>query len=188
MNCDNVKNCPKTAEVGFLKTELLKPSFWFLNFEVGSVFRKPISNIFIGFRTPLTWRTAVNMVCGCGHHVCMRELLLFGGSCSSGTSTWLDFVGPQVREFWASKFLLSEYEGSTQDLYTWNDMNEPSVFNGPEITMHKDCIHHGGWEHRDVHNVYGMYVVSNIYFISFLWLFVEILPMFTAGYAGFHKK
>jgi len=39
-------------------------------------------------------------------------------------------------------------------------MNEPSIFNGPEVTMHKDCVHYGGWEHRDVHNVYGMYVVS----------------------------
>jgi len=78
-----------------------------------------------------------------------------------GTSTWLDFVSPHVREFWASKFLPSDYKGSTCDVYTWNDMNEPSVFNGPEITMHKDCIHHGGWEHRDVHNVYGMYVVSS---------------------------
>jgi len=37
----------------FLKTELRKPSFRFLNFEVGSVFRKPISEIFIGFLTPL---------------------------------------------------------------------------------------------------------------------------------------
>ena len=46
------------------------------------------------------------------------------------------------------------------DLYTWNDMNEPSVFNGPEITMHKDAKHAGGWEARDVHNIYGMYVVS----------------------------
>ena len=35
-------------------------------------------------------------------------------------------------------------------------MNEPSVFNGPEITMHKDAIHYGNWEHRDVHNLYGM--------------------------------
>lgn len=78
-----------------------------------------------------------------------------------GTSTWLDFVSPAVREFWASKFLPSDYKGSTLDLYTWNDMNEPSVFNGPEITMHKDCIHDGEWEHRDVHNVYGMYVVSS---------------------------
>lgn len=46
------------------------------------------------------------------------------------------------------------------NLYTWNDMNEPSVFNGPEVTMHKDALH-GGWEHRDVHNLYGFYVVSD---------------------------
>lgn len=35
---------------------------------------------------------------------------------------------------------------------------QPSVFNGPEITMHKDCRHYGNWEHRDVHNIYGMLV------------------------------
>jgi alpha-glucosidase (family GH31 glycosyl hydrolase) len=34
-------------------------------------------------------------------------------------------------------------------------MNEPSVFNGPEITMPKDNLHHNNAEHRDVHNVYG---------------------------------
>lgn len=44
------------------------------------------------------------------------------------------------------------------NLYTWNDMNEPSVFNGPEVTMHKDALH-GPWEHRDIHNLYGFYVV-----------------------------
>lgn len=32
-----------------------------------------------------------------------------------------------------------------------------SVFNGPEITMHKDNLHAGGVEHRDVHNLYGYY-------------------------------
>jgi alpha 1,3-glucosidase len=35
-------------------------------------------------------------------------------------------------------------------------MSEPSVFNGPEVTMPKDNIHHGGWEHRDVHNLNGL--------------------------------
>lgn len=45
------------------------------------------------------------------------------------------------------------------NLHIWNDMNEPSVFNGPEITMVKDAKH-GQWEHRDVHNLYGFYVVS----------------------------
>lgn len=28
---------------------------------------------------------------------------------------------------------LQVYEGSTKNLYIWNDMNEPSVFNGPEV-------------------------------------------------------
>ena len=54
-----------------------------------------------------------------------------------------------------SKFGLSQYKGSTSNLYIWNDMNEPSVFNGPEITMPKDAVHHNNWEHRDVHNLYG---------------------------------
>ena len=37
-------------------------------------------------------------------------------------------------------------------------MNEPSVFNGPEVTMPKDCLHlNGKVEHRDVHNMYGFY-------------------------------
>lgn len=53
----------------------------------------------------------------------------------------------------------STLQGSMDNLYTWNDMNEPSVFNGPEITMVKDATH-GPWEHRDVHNLYGFYVVS----------------------------
>jgi alpha 1,3-glucosidase len=35
---------------------------------------------------------------------------------------------------------------------------QPSVFHGPEITMHKDAIHFENWEHRDVHNIYGMYL------------------------------
>jgi hypothetical protein len=39
-------------------------------------------------------------------------------------------------------------------------MNEPSVFDGPEISMPRDNVHHGGWEHRDVHNINGMMFVS----------------------------
>jgi alpha 1,3-glucosidase len=41
-------------------------------------------------------------------------------------------------------------------------MNEPSVFNGPEITFHKDVQHYGGFENRDVHNLYGFYVVRTL--------------------------
>ncbi|OUS47026.1 glycosyl hydrolases family 31-domain-containing protein [Ostreococcus tauri] len=81
----------------------------------------------------------------------------FDGWCWPGSSSYLDVTNPDVREWWAGKFSLNSYEGSTKDLYIWNDMNEPSVFNGPEITMQKDLIHHGGVEHRDVHNAFGMY-------------------------------
>lgn len=30
--------------------------------------------------------------------------------------------------------MLNKYKGSTKDLYVWNDMNEFSVFNGPEVS------------------------------------------------------
>lgn len=43
------------------------------------------------------------------------------------------------------------------DLFTWNDMNEPSVFNGPEVSMPKDAKNLQGIEHREWHNLYGMY-------------------------------
>ena len=42
-------------------------------------------------------------------------------------------------------------------------MNEPSVFNGPEVTMPKDLVHHGGWEHRHVHNMYGLMNVMSTF-------------------------
>ena len=42
-------------------------------------------------------------------------------------------------------------------------MNEPSVFGGEEGTMPRDSIHHGGVEHRDLHNLYGMYQHMSTY-------------------------
>jgi alpha 1,3-glucosidase len=54
------------------------------------------------------------------------------------------------------QFSYDKYQGSTASLYTWNDMNEPSVFNGPEITMQKDLLNLDGVEHREWHNLYGM--------------------------------
>ena len=44
------------------------------------------------------------------------------------------------------------------DLFTWNDMNEPSVFNGPEVSMPKDAKNLAGVEHREWHNLYGLYM------------------------------
>ncbi|TPX59150.1 hypothetical protein PhCBS80983_g02653 [Powellomyces hirtus] len=79
----------------------------------------------------------------------------FDGWCWPGSSNWIDYTDEKARALWASKFAYDQYKGSTPSLYTWNDMNEPSVFSGPETTMPKDALHVGGVEHRDVHNVYG---------------------------------
>ncbi|KAF3791765.1 putative glucan 1-3-alpha-glucosidase [Nymphaea thermarum] len=56
----------------------------------------------------------------------------FDGWCWPGSSSYLDMLSPEIRDWWAEKFSLSNYRGSTPSLYIWNDMNEPSVFNGPE--------------------------------------------------------
>ncbi len=68
-------------------------------------------------------------------------------------------------------------QGSKENQYIWNDMNEPSVFNGPEVTMHKDALH-GVWEHRDVHNLYGLYVVREPFFVMFLCLLIHFCFFF----------
>jgi len=81
----------------------------------------------------------------------------FDGWCWPGSSSWLDYMDPAIQDWWANKFSFSEYLGTTSSMYYWNDMNEPSVFNGPEVTMQKDNKHFGGWEHRDVHNIFGMW-------------------------------
>lgn len=81
----------------------------------------------------------------------------FEGVCWPGLSSYLDFTNPKVREWYSSLFAFPVYQGSTDILYIWNDMNEPSVFRGPELTMQKNAIHHGNWEHRELHNLYGFY-------------------------------
>lgn len=82
------------------------------------------------------------------------------GWCWPGSSAWPDFLDEEVKNWWSTKFLLENYIGTTLDTYTWNDMNEPSMFNGPEITFPKDAVHLNGFEHRDVHNLYGQNLVK----------------------------
>ncbi|CAH8567370.1 unnamed protein product [Schistosoma rodhaini] len=86
-----------------------------------------------------------------------RDGTEFDGWCWPGSSAWPDFTDKSVQQWWSNLFLT--YEPVCKDsMFTWNDMGEPSVFNGPEVTMHKDAKHAGDWEHRDIHNLYGLYV------------------------------
>ncbi|KAJ7798657.1 glycosyl hydrolases family 31-domain-containing protein [Mycena olivaceomarginata] len=91
----------------------------------------------------------------------------YEGWCWSGSSSWIDFFDPNSWDWWKALFKTTalksgwSWTSSTTDIHIWNDMNEPSVFNGPEISMLRDNIHYGGWEHRDVHNINGM-LFSNL--------------------------
>lgn len=80
----------------------------------------------------------------------------YEGWCWPGSSHWVDSFNPLAIKWWINLFKYENFKGSAPNLFIWNDMNEPSVFNGPETTMPKDNLHHGGWEHRDLHNLYGM--------------------------------
>ncbi|WVW82784.1 hypothetical protein I302_104795 [Kwoniella bestiolae CBS 10118] len=80
----------------------------------------------------------------------------FEGWCWTGSSVWVDFFNEKSWAWWTKMFDLKTWKDSTNALFIWNDMNEPSVFDGPEISMPRDNIHAGGWEHRDVHNINGM--------------------------------
>ncbi|KAF7271187.1 hypothetical protein GWI33_015912 [Rhynchophorus ferrugineus] len=81
---------------------------------------------------------------------------VYEGWCWPGSSSYLDFYNPSTVDYYKKLYSLDNFKGTSHDVWIWNDMNEPSVFNGPEITMPKDCVHYGGWEHRDVHNEYAL--------------------------------
>ncbi len=60
------------------------------------------------------------------------------GWCWPGTSSWADYLNPSVSEWWADKFNPQHFPGFDGIVDIWNDMNEPSVFSGPEITAPRD--------------------------------------------------
>ena len=88
---------------------------------------------------------------------------IYEGWCWPGSSHWIDCFNPKAREWWKSLFRYDKFKGTAKNMFLWNDMNEPSVFNGPETTMPKDNLHYGNWEHRDLHNINGMTLINATY-------------------------
>ena len=86
----------------------------------------------------------------------------FTGKVWPGACVFPDFTNPGVRKWWGglySNFMTKGIDG------VWNDMNEPSVFNGPDGTMPAGNRHSGGdglptGSHLRYHNVYGMLMVK----------------------------
>lgn len=93
------------------------------------------------------------------NNLAMRDLKgkSYKGHCWPGESIWIDPLNTGSQQYWDSLFQKSSecFIGSQDNVHLWNDMNEPSVFNGPESTAPKDNLHFDGWEHRSVHNLWG---------------------------------
>lgn len=85
----------------------------------------------------------------------------FVGIVWPGRSVFPDFTQQASREWWGTNYKQFVNWGFAG---FWNDMNEPSVFDGPGKTMPLDTLHRvdgTGFAprtttHREIHNVFGM--------------------------------
>lgn len=81
----------------------------------------------------------------------------FVGECWPGNTSWVDYVNPEAREYYANLHLYSNFPSTSALGGFWNDMNEPTLFdNLYERTFPFDLVHYGGVRHRDIHNIYGL--------------------------------
>ncbi|OBA27742.1 hypothetical protein HANVADRAFT_52165 [Hanseniaspora valbyensis NRRL Y-1626] len=87
--------------------------------------------------------------------------------CWPGDSVWLDFLdNGKAYELWHQfyeNFLESATSANISNFHAWNDMNEPSLFKKFETTMQLDAIHNNGFEHRSLHNLYGLSMHETTY-------------------------
>ncbi len=78
-----------------------------------------------------------------------------------GPAVFPDFTRAQTREWWGSLYAQFVRDGVAG---FWNDMNEPSVFDGPGMTMPLDTVHRieePGFAtrtatHAEIHNIVGL--------------------------------
>src|SRR5262249_40168162 len=76
-----------------------------------------------------------------GLYVKNNEHHPFVGKYWPGDSIYLDFLNEETGECWASQYGFDKYKLSTPNLWAWNDMNEPSVFEHKGNHMPIDNIH-----------------------------------------------
>lgn len=59
----------------------------------------------------------------------------FFGKCWPGNSVWVDFLNEDAQKYWEELFSYDKFKGLTQIYSSWNDMNEPSVFETEQGTF-----------------------------------------------------
>lgn len=119
---------------------------------------------------------------------------LYIGEVWPGPSVFPEFTEASARKWWGSLYRNFYVERGIDGF--WNDMNEPSVFDGPFGTMPLNTVHRidepgqpvRTTTHRETHNVYGM-ENSRATYEGLLALKPNIRPfvLTRASYAGGHR-
>ncbi|OHT11770.1 Neutral alpha-glucosidase AB [Tritrichomonas foetus] len=86
----------------------------------------------------------------------------FIGNCWPGMSSWPDFLNPEVRNWWSTHYKYTVNE-TAPNVFFWNDMDEPSVFDMVEGTLPKDTLLFGNHEFREIRNVYALMMHYSTY-------------------------
>lgn len=124
------------------------------------------------------------------HFVKNPDGTVYSGRVWPGPSVFPDFTRRQTRAWWGSLYADLRKDGIEG---FWNDMNEPSVFDSPTLTMPINAVHRideVGFAtrtatHAEIHNVYGMENARATY-EGLLALDPNTRPfvLFRAAYAG----
>lgn len=86
----------------------------------------------------------------------------FVGNCWPGPSKYLNFFSPKVGYYYSRYF--EKMHKNYKNIGYWVDMNEPSVFDLPEISFPKQVrFGSGGLDDRQVHSLYSFSQVKHVY-------------------------
>ncbi len=110
------------------------------------------------------------------------------GTVWPGLCVFPDYTLPRAREWWGGlyrDFVQMGFDGF------WNDMNEPSVFNGPDGSLERTVLHDDFGRmspHSRVHNIYGLTMAQATY-EGLQRLVPETRPfvLSRAGFAGIQR-
>lgn len=86
----------------------------------------------------------------------------FVGQGWPGDSSWIDFLNPEARAYISSLYLKENFPNTTDNVYVWNDMNEPEVFDGFERSWPRDVVFYN-YTNREVHNIFSFSQVKGTY-------------------------
>ena len=119
---------------------------------------------------------------------CVLKNKPYTGTVWPGICVFPDFTAPNTAEWWGKQYRKLTDLGIEG---FWNDMNEPSVFNGPYGTMANNVIQDNRGnprEHRYLHNIYGLTMIEATH-RGLLKIFPDkrVFLLTRAGYAGLQR-